>query len=200
MEKVKKRQTEMCRKEETRMEIYCDMGEFRREYQGEELPRRCPECGSLDLWFEKDEKWNSVCQLWAAWHGWPGQLNEDERRNCSIPEWYYRENKLDEWEKFKNRMTDPSVIGCPPFAIGENTVAIREKAIDYWLDKTEVIKMWISAVKSSGLPIRAEPEVAKELCWNRSLNIIRRLGENYLNHCGLGLPSIRKEDIPNIMS
>ncbi len=186
MERTQKRQAEMSQREETRIEIYCDMCEFRREYVGEELPRRCPECGSLDLWFEEDEKWNSVCQLWAAWNGWPGQLNEDETRNCSIPEWYYRENKLEEWKKFKNRMTDPSVIDCPSIRIRESLEANRERAIDHWLDKTEIIKMWIGAVKSSGLPVRAEPEVAKQLCWNsRSLNIIRQLGENYLKHNGL---------------
>lgn len=183
------------------MLIYCDSCDFKRDY-GEDLPpRRCPKCNGLDLWFEKDERWNAVCQLWATWKGWQGQLNEDVRQNRSIPEWYYREHKLCEWEEFKNRMTDPSAIGPPPSVHGEKIVETREKAVDFWLDETGVIKMWISGAESLDIGIRAERDVAKQLCWNsRSLNIIRQLGEAYLNYWGLGQGVIEEKDIPKTMS
>lgn len=124
------------------MEIYCDRCEFRRGYGEEPLPRCCPKCGWLDLWFEEDGEWNQLCRFWALANGWKGQLNSDPHLNSSLPEWYYREGKLLQWEWFKATLTEPENVGPPPVDQNDTNYLKVITAQDYWFRRTGIIELW----------------------------------------------------------
>lgn len=125
------------------MEIYCDRCEFRREYGVEEpLPRRCPECGWLDLWFEEDSEWNQLCELWALGNGWKGQLNSDPHLNSSLPQWYCQEGKLLGWEWFKVTLTGPENVGPPPVDQNDANEVKVITTFNYWFKRTGILRLW----------------------------------------------------------
>ena len=109
------------------MEVFCHDCTFTKEYGEAPSANKCPQCGSEDLRFEKDDDWHNMCRfIWAAG-------SRFFKARSSLPRWIFRKNRLRKWEEFKSGLSHPEVVGPPPCKPNET-----DKAVEFWVRATGV--------------------------------------------------------------
>lgn len=161
------------------MKIYCERCTYVEEVGDNYPPSKCPKCEGLDLRFEDEKDWHPVCKLWAKAHGWKEKRHSSlPKKNPapSLPEWYYRKNKLEAWRMFKEPMCDPKSI-IPPDSITKKRQGYeRSELLKYWYTETGLIAIWwrVNGGLSKGFLLFP----TEEILWI-GFSLPRRLFEEY---------------------